>query len=219
MKLLNVLLYVCCLNLLACTAGSFTGDEYSPAYSDELSVITRTDWGWTPLPREIEKHHLEKLTIHHGGEFFPEDKDPVEYLRNLQKWSREEKNWIDIPYHYMIDLKGKIYEARPLQYPGDTNTDYDPAGHALICVMGNYEEQVVSAAQLESLAKLCLFLTEYFEIPIETIKGHKDYTETLCPGKDLYKYLQDGSLVNMILEFNKLVNKKATEAQRSPRNK
>jgi hypothetical protein len=44
----------------------------------------------------------------------------------LQDWSRNTRKWLDIPYHYIIDLDDRIYEGR------DTNTEYDSAGQALI---------------------------------------------------------------------------------------
>jgi len=165
---------------------------------NRLHIITRDDWGWKPLVDTIPHHTIKAITIHHGGVFFPEDKDPIAYLRNLQDWSRAERPWIDIPYHYMIDLQGKIYEARPIQFPGDTNTDYDPTGHALICVMGNYEEQLLSEHQLEILINLCAMLSDKYSVPVEKIKSHKDYTETACPGADIYQYLENGYLAEQI---------------------
>ncbi|MCF7823360.1 MAG: N-acetylmuramoyl-L-alanine amidase [Candidatus Marinimicrobia bacterium] len=164
----------------------------------ELEIVTREDWGWVPLTDSIPTHEIKYITIHHGGEDFAEDKDVIQYLRGLQSWSQSEKHWIDNPYHYMIDLKGNIYEARPIQYPGDTNTDYDVRGHALICVVGNYENQILSAGQFEQLARLTAYLADKYSVEPEFIKGHKDYTETLCPGKDLYSYLADGSLLKRV---------------------
>ncbi|NQV14190.1 N-acetylmuramoyl-L-alanine amidase [bacterium] len=169
----------------------------------ELEIITRADWGWVPLTDSIPVHEIKYITIHHGGEDFPEDKDPIKYLRGLQSWSQSDKHWIDNPYHYMIDLKGKIYEARPIKYPGDTNTDYDVRGHALICVMGNYEHQILSDTQFEQLARLTALLAEKYNVSTELIKGHKDYTETLCPGKDLYRYLENGSFLSRVAEIQK----------------
>lgn len=166
-----------------------------------LEIITRTEWGWVPLTDSIPTHEIEYITIHHGGEDFAEDKDVIKYLKGLQSWSQSDKNWIDNPYHYMIDLKGNIYEARPIKYPGDTNTSYDVRGHALICVMGNYENQILSKTQFEQLAQLTAFLADTYGISQDNIKGHKDYTETLCPGKDLYRYLEDGSLAQQVAEL------------------
>ena len=180
------------LYLNSCSSSKKTTDE--SIYPTNLSMITHADWGWQPLTQTKETHEISQITIHHGGEDFPEDKDPVKYLQGLQSWSQSERNWIDIPYHFMIDLKGNIYETRPIQYPGDTNTSYDPAGHALICVMGNYENQVISSDQLDALVNLTAFLADKYKVSSENIAGHKDFADTLCPGKDLYRYLEDGTI-------------------------
>ncbi len=168
-------------------------------YSDYVKVIKRADWGWLPLVKGKEEALITKITIHHGGVEFTADKDPVESIRNLQKWSRAEKEWIDIPYHFMIDLEGNIYEARPINYPGDTNTEYNPTGHALVEIMGNYEIQELSEVQQKSLVEIVTFLAKEFTVPLSEIKTHKDYSETtLCPGKNVYKYFQDSSFVKRV---------------------
>jgi len=170
-------------------------------YPEEFGVITRSDWGWLPLENTKDEAKITKITIHHGGVEVSADKDPIESIRNLQKWSRSEKKWIDIPYHFMIDLDGKIYEARPINLPGDTNTEYDPTGHALIEVMGNYEIQEFSENQMKSLVALSAFLAKEFNIPVSDIKSHKDYSEmTDCPGKNIYKYFEDGTILKQIEE-------------------
>ncbi len=178
-------------------------------YPSDLKVTSRNDWNWQPITKVLPQHQVNKITIHHSGEEFAEDKDVFQYLKNLQTWSRSEKKWIDIPYHFMIDLKGNIYEARPINYPGDTNTDYDVRGHALICVIGNYEIQKINDQQLKSLSKLTAFLKHKYNVSLKDIRTHKDYTETLCPGKDLYKYFENGSFLRMVedeSDKSKLIN-------------
>ena len=158
-------------------------------------IITKEQWGGKEHFSTLPEHTISKITIHHGGVEVSADKEPMEYMRNLQKFSMEEKNWMDIPYHYCIDLQGKIYESRPIQYPGDTNTAYDPTGHALINVIGNYEIQKISEVQLQTIVKLTVWLAYKYKVPIDYIAGHKDYVNmTVCPGKDLYKYLEDGTI-------------------------
>lgn len=171
-------------------------------YPDSLEVVRRAEWGWQPFEYVIDEHDIDKITIHHGGVEFSADKDVKEYLKGLQSWSRSEKEWIDIPYHFVIDLDGNIYEARPINYPGATNTNYDTRGHALVNVVGNYEVQALSEEQLDSVIKLCAYLSDRFNLAPELIKGHKDYSDqTVCPGKDLYKYLQDGTIVKRVMEL------------------
>ncbi|VAX27232.1 hypothetical protein MNBD_IGNAVI01-2408 [hydrothermal vent metagenome] len=168
-------------------------------YPKDLKVIKRSQWGWVPLTKKKKEAKITKITIHHGGVKFTKDEDPKEALRELQKWSREEKGWIDIPYHFVIDLDGNIYEARPINYPGDTNTEYDPTGHALIEVMGNYEVQTLSKKQLDSLINLIAFLAKKFNVPVSEIKTHRDYSKmTVCPGKNIYKYFQDSTIVKAV---------------------
>lgn len=168
-------------------------------YSDNLTVVKRADWNWIPLDTAKTESQISKITIHHGGVIFNVDQDPIKSLQNLQKWSRAEKGWMDIPYHFMIDLEGKIYEARPINYPGDTNTEYDPTGHALIEVMGNYEVQEFSESQLNSMVLLSAYLAKEFNVSLEDIKTHKDYSEqTVCPGKNIYKYFENGSIIELI---------------------
>jgi len=188
----------------SCTPSVSTSPQIIvPQLETKMEMVTRADWGWVPLTDTIPTHEIKYITIHHGGEDFPEDKDVIKYLIGLQSWSRSDKNWIDNPYHYMIDLQGNIYEARPIKYPGDTNTDYDVRGHALICVMGNYENQILSKIQFEQLALLTATLADKYGVANDLIKSHKDYTETLCPGKDLYRYLEDGSLIKRVVELRK----------------
>lgn len=162
-------------------------------------LLTQDHWGGTDSTNSTYEHEIEFITIHHGGEIFADDKNTVEYLRNLQLWSRRSKKWIDLPYHYIIARNGEIYQGRPLKYKGDTNTSYDPTGHALIVLLGNFEEQELREEQIASLKTVSTYLVGKYEIPKERIKTHRDYTETLCPGKKLTAYLNS-------YEWNKFLN-------------
>ncbi|MEQ1519096.1 MAG: peptidoglycan recognition family protein, partial [Usitatibacteraceae bacterium] len=87
------------------------------------------------------------------------------------------------------DLDGRTYEGRDIRFRGDTNTTYDPSGHALIEVVGNFEETEPNAAQLKAVVNLMAHLATKYHVPIEDIRGHRDYADTECPGKHLYRYL------------------------------
>jgi hypothetical protein len=188
------------LLLVACSVQDNTADV--------LKIVPREEWGSVSQMHDTPEHTISKITIHHGGVIYTGDKPADEYLRDLQSWSRSKKKWIDIPYHYLMDLEGIVYEGRAAQYPGDTNTDYDPTGHLLICIIGNYEEQEFNQKQFNNLI---LFLTDFskqYDVSIDSIKSHKDYTETACPGQNIYKFLEDGSLIKAVqkkiaLDLNK----------------
>ncbi len=74
-------------------------------------------------------------------------------------------------------------------------TNYDPTGHVLICLMGNYENIEVAPEQMEALIDFCSYMAKTYGLSPDDIQGHKDYSDqTVCPGKNLYRYLEDGSI-------------------------
>jgi N-acetyl-anhydromuramyl-L-alanine amidase AmpD len=99
-----------------------------------------------------------------------------------------------VPYHYLIDLDGNIYEGRDWRYTGETNTTYDPAGHFLISVIGNYELQQPAPAQVEAIVALMTWAVDRFDVPLDRVGGHYDYAGTTCPGQHLRQLLEDGTL-------------------------
>lgn len=171
--------------------------------SSNIAFIEREAWGWLPDENAVyRKHTPERITIHHSGVVYEGKKPAAQKLRELQAWSRRERPWPDIPYHYLIDLQGKIYEGRPIEFVGDTNTNYDPTGHILISVMGNYEEQPFSAEQEQALLDLCAHFVRKYHIPPDLIKTHQDYVpSTLCPGKNILAVLRGGDFFPRLREM------------------
>jgi hypothetical protein len=145
-------------------------------------------------------HKITHVTLHHTGSpepLRPTD-DPREKLRGLQSWGARDRNWWDVPYHYLIDLDGHVYEGRDWHFMGETNTTYDPEGHFLISVIGNYAKQEPTQAQLAAIADLMAWALAKFDLPIDRLGGHYNYAETDCPGPNLRKYLEDGTLKRMV---------------------
>jgi hypothetical protein len=160
----------------------------------EKSIVPVAAWGGTAAdPALAHRQTITHITLHHQGEPFKPGTDPQQYLRKLQTWSRVTKHWLDIPYHYIIDLDGNIYEGRKIDYAGDTNTEYDPTGHALIEVVGNFEEVEPNQQQLDAVVRLMAMLARKYAVPLDHIASHRDFsTQTVCPGANLYRYVQDG---------------------------
>jgi len=147
-------------------------------------------------------HRITHVTLHHTGDaepLRPED-SVVKKLRGLQSWGASDRNWWDVPYHFLLDLNGGIYEGRDYHYMGETNTAYDPGGHFLISVIGNYNQQEPTPAQLASIADLMAWALKEFDLPLNRIGGHYNYADTDCPGKNLRKYLEDGTFRRMVAE-------------------
>jgi hypothetical protein len=143
---------------------------------------------------------ITSITLHHEGSpkpLLPTD-DPVAGLRALQSWGERDRNWWDVPYHYLIDLDGRVYEGRDWHYMGETNTTYDPSGHLLISILGNYNLQEPTQAELDAIADVMAWAVKKFDVPRDSIRGHYNYAETNCPGKNLRKYLEDGTFRRMV---------------------
>lgn len=147
-------------------------------------------------------HRITHVTLHHTGDAQPlrPTDDPAAKLRALQAWGARDRNWWDVPYHYLLDLNGRVFEGRDWRYMGETNTAYDPGGHFLISIIGNYERQEPTPAQLHAIADLMAWAIREFDLPLDRIGGHYDYAETGCPGQHLRKHLEDGSLRRMVSE-------------------
>jgi hypothetical protein len=147
-------------------------------------------------------HNITHVTLHHTGDaqpLRPEDSVPRK-LRGLQSWGASDRNWWDVPYHFLLGLDGGIYEGRDYHYMGETNTAYDPGGHFLISVIGNYDQQEATPEQLKSIADLMAWAIDEFNLPLDRIGGHYNYADTGCPGKNLRKYLEDGTFRRMVSE-------------------
>jgi hypothetical protein len=160
-------------------------------------IISPAEWGSKPLPLPEDARHTPRvLTIHHAGVLWKPTDEPFARTRNLQAWGQKEKNWPDLPYHYLISPDGRIFAGRDVNYRPESNTQYDLTGVVNIHLWGNFEEQRVSPEQLASLVALCAHLCETLKLNPAEIRGHADAApgQTSCPGKDLQRYISQGLL-------------------------
>ena len=111
----------------------------------------------------------------------------------MQAWGQREKKWPDLPYHFLIAPDGRIFAGRPVEYEPETNTDYKVSGHIGIELWGDFSRQRPSKVQLQSLVKLSAWLAAEYKIPLNDVGAHRDRARTQCPGRDLYRYFQDGT--------------------------
>jgi len=104
------------------------------------------------------------------------------------------RGWGDLAYHYIIGVDGTVYEARDTRYEGDTGTNYDPNGDFLVVVEGNFDNDIPTQAQLDSLVRVLAWAATRFDVSPTTIAGHRDHASTSCPGGNLYAYIASGEL-------------------------
>ncbi len=168
--------------------------------AQEPAIISRAGWKANRSVGDGKRHKIEFITIHHTATKQRTNRPIETKLRNLQAFSQREDKlasgktkpaWFDVPYHYYIAVDGKIAEGREIEYAGDTNTDYDPTGHALIVLEGSFDTEQPTVAQIESLKAMVNWLAKKYKVGGEKIKGHRDYAETGCPGSNLEKLLPE----------------------------
>ena len=196
---------------IVCAACSFVRENESPFASKGANtnqhkaatalpsppspkILSRQEWKAKDAVGKLERNTPHRITIHHTASAQQNGITIEKKMQNLQNFSQSESRlttgkdkpaWSDLPYHYYIAVDGQIAEGRDINYVGSTNTDYDPSGHILIVLEGNFENEQPSSKQVASLLELVAYLAAHFEIPVSEIKGHNDYASTACPGVSL----------------------------------
>ena len=181
--------------VIGCSCSSKTAVTVSLVEKLNPGILSRSAWE-AMLPLPFPDHHPGRITIHHEGTLLTENDDAARKIKGIQRWGMgPDRNWADIPYHFLIAPDGKIYEGRNVYTAGETATEYDPAGHLLICCLGNLDEQALPEAQLNALIRLVAYASAKYDIPLSTLAAHKDYsTQTGCPGRNLYPLVKDGTI-------------------------
>jgi hypothetical protein len=108
--------------------------------------------------------------------------------------------WRDIGYNFGIEFVGKTvgtFSGRALNIPGAHCKQGNMNKKAIgICVVGNFQIAPPHPLLISSLAFLCIDLCCKHGIPAEHIEPHRNYKNTLCPGKYFpVEYLRN--LVNL----------------------
>jgi uncharacterized lipoprotein YddW (UPF0748 family) len=187
------------------SAVSRTSNESKPTEINPnvLAIIPRKGWNANE-PKPYKTQVPVQITVHHeGGKVLLETGDAAQRLKNIQTWGMgKDRNWTDVPYHFLIAPDGTVYEGRNPLTAGETATEYDPSGHLLICFLGNYDEQKLNEKLLDVLTKLIAKLSVQYNISPETIASHRDHsTMTTCPGKNIYPYFENDAVKKKVKEL------------------
>lgn len=168
--------------------------EIAPTASTGVDIIGRSAWGAKPARKGLRPHRLERLTLHHSGVRLTDNTLGPARARQHQQWHLSIGH-PDIDYHYLIDRRGNVYEGRDPRFRGDTQTEYDPTGHLLICCEGDYQTQRPPTAMMASVARLMAAAAHRWDLDPDTIAGHRNYSDqTACPGGRLQQSIRDDSL-------------------------
>jgi hypothetical protein len=152
-------------------------------------LLCRDAWGARPARSGGRPHTITRMTLHHEAVVLGDNRNAPGRLRQDQHYHQDQLGWIDIAYHVGVDRNGNIYELRSTEIAGDTATDYDTTGHFLVLCEGDFDQEVVSEAQLHAAAVAFAWAAQNFRIATDTLAGHRDLAQTSCPGANLYAHL------------------------------
>jgi len=167
----------------------------APPMPQGTRFVPRAAWGAHAPVLPMSEHVPKRLTIHHTATIQNPARTIEQKMAGLQAFSQRDDSlasgkkkpaWADVPYHYYVAVDGAVAEGREWRYAGDTNTGYNPAGHLLVVVEGNFETDTLTSAQRRTLDVLVPALARHFHIAGSMLGGHRDFANTQCPGRNLY---------------------------------
>jgi hypothetical protein len=167
----------------------------APTVRPPAGVLSRAAWAHDdPVPARMDRMTpIRHITVHHDGmdPFFASDRTVVAAHLELIRQLHRRKGWGDIGYHFAVDRAGRVWEARPLVYQGAHVKDHN-AGNIGVVVLGNFEEQAPSEAQLDAVRKHLSALMRAYSLPVSRVHTHQEWdgAATACPGGRLQHYLE-----------------------------
>jgi hypothetical protein len=183
-----------CLSCVAlCSLLALARNDFAPLPA--LRIVTTQEWGSKPLPIPTTRAHTPSiLTLHHAGELWKDSDDPIDKIQRLQRWGQRDKNWPDVPYHFLIAPDGRVVVGRDIRFMPESNTRYDMTGTVNIMLWGNFEAQRVSQPQLIATAQLLARLSTEYNLDLAKLRTHLQAApgQTTCPGKDFQRYIDQG---------------------------
>ena len=154
------------------------------------TIIAREKWTSTGPSKNLinPMNGVTRVTIHHEGApkrpvFFDDERNTRLRLQNIQKYHMS-RNWADVGYHYIIDRAGRIWEGRSVHYQGAHVKDHNEHNVGLM-VLGNFDLQSPSDAQLITLQNFVKALRNKYNVPLARVRTHQELMPTACPGKNL----------------------------------
>ena len=123
------------------------------------------------------------LIIHHGGGNWGFEQVNKHHT---DKWGFISSLGFGIGYQYFISYSGRVYQGRADNEEGAHTIGYNKQSVG-ICLQGNFEEEEPTPAQMDALKKLVKEKKERYNISV--INGHRNFSNTSCPGNNLYKLI------------------------------
>jgi len=157
--------------------------------------MSRKDLGWKASPASYANPrsgiavHYDSVNQGLAGEAHGEC---VEYWQNTRKFhTGPSRGWADIGYSFMACAHGYVMEGRGLfkqqaAQPGGNSTYYS-------VTLATGPTDTITSAQIEAVRQLRAWLMEPESSIASTVKGHRDFIATSCPGDKAYALVRNGT--------------------------
>jgi len=129
------------------------------------------------------------VTVHHDGldELFWSTR-PADVSARLEHYrvGHLARGWADIGYHLAIDRGGTLWQGRAIRWQGAHVQNHNE-GNIGVLVMGNFDLQKPTFAQLRTLDRVIRELRATYGIKRGRVYTHKEWpdAQTACPGRTL----------------------------------
>ena len=189
----------------------------------DLSIVPRSQWGpglapTGPVPDEPD---VRFLLVHHSvnANTYAQSAVPG-LLTGIYRFHTGDKGWPDIAYNFFVDRFGGVWEGRAgsLQRAKAVDATGGSQGFAQLgCFLGDHTSEAPSAAAQASMGALLGWLAQRHgvdladgararftsrgsnrfpagtAVDVATVSGHRDVSQTACPGDAAYALVVDGT--------------------------
>lgn len=181
--------------------------ETAEAVADAPRIYSRAEWG-SPEPNssprwEPEYRPLVQAVVHHTAS--ANTPDSAAAVRAIWEFHTNGHGWGDIGYNYLVDNAGNIFQGRY----SDPYQEYHQGGEVVgghtygnnyhttgVAVLGNFTSTNPTYQSLQSVSNIIAYKLHRFDISPAGVGargphviGHRDATNTGCPGQRLYDNL------------------------------
>jgi len=159
-----------------------------------LDIASRSSWGaryqdgdltLTDLAVEVFVHHSVTAQLSPGASVAAE----AEQMRALESVGQT-RFGTGISYNVVIFPSGRAYQGVSWNRRG-THTGGRNSTSRSICFAGNYEANEPTAAQISTAAAIYREGRQRWWTQGAPLRGHRDVSQTACPGQHLYARIDD----------------------------
>lgn len=166
-----------------------------------LKIYRTEDWHARPPKALARRSQAIYIVIHHTATANTENHDlkaDMKLARAIQNYHMDTNKWDDSGHNFLNTREGRILEGRHGTLDAIEEGQSIVSAHAAnkeanaspgIENEGTYSIESMPDCQWQSLILLCSYLCQKLNLNPDSIKGHRDFKATACPGDQLYSRL------------------------------